>query len=151
MIDLGADAFKINKIMFDTKSRAKLNLEKTALENMEFFCKNKCAVINLPYEDISKFEVCESDFDGISAIPRQIEGILVGVLIKEKEPGIFKISVRTDESINASKICENFNGGGHRCAAGCTISGNLLEAKNKIVAAVSNAIDAQNERNNNCK
>ena len=129
MVDFGAKAFQINKIMFDTKSMAKLNLEKIAFESMEFFYQNKCAVISILHEEFIKTGAGESDFDGISSIPRQIEGVLVGVLIKEKEPGIFKISLRTDESVDASKICEKFNGGGHRCAAGCTISGNFLEIK----------------------
>lgn len=141
MIDCGANAFQINKIMFDTKSMAKLNLEKTAIESMEFFCQNKCAVISIAHDKIINIGILDSDFDGISSIPRQIEGILVGVLIKEKEPGIFKISVRTDESVDASKICEKFNGGGHKCAAGCTILGNFAEVKKQIVSAVGQYIE----------
>ena len=143
MIDIGANAFQINKAMFDTKSIAKLSLEKVALESMEFFSQNKCAVISITHEEIIKTGACDSDFDGISSIPRQIEGVLVGVFIKEKEPGIFKISLRTDESIDASKICEKFNGGGHRCAAGCTIFGNLFEVKKQIIVAVSQCIEVK--------
>lgn len=142
MIDCGAKAFQINKIMFDTKSMAKFNLEKIALESMEFFYQNKCAVISILHEEIIKSGACcESDFDGISSIPRQIEGVLAGVLIKEKEAGVFKISVRTDESVDASKICEKFNGGGHKCAAGCTILGNFAEVKKQIVSAVGRYIE----------
>lgn len=136
MIDCGANAFEINKIMFDTKSRAKLSLEKIALESLEFFCNNKCAIICLTNEEIVDSGACESDFDGISAIPRQIEGVLIGVFIKEEKKGIFKVSMRTDATIDASKICANFNGGGHRCAAGCTICGSLIDVKNKIISGI---------------
>lgn len=133
MIDLGVDNFKIDKIMFDTKSKTKLNLEKIALDSLEFYYDDKCAIISLTNEEINKFDVCESDFDGFSAIPRQVEGVLIGIFIKEVVPGEFKVSVRTDESIDASKICAYFNGGGHRCAAGCTVYGTLFEVKNKLV------------------
>ena len=136
MIDLGVDNFKIDKIMFDTKSKTKLNLEKIALDSLEFYYNDKCAIISLTNEEINKFDFCESDFDGFSAIPRQVEGVLIGIFIKEVVPGEFKISVRTDDSIDASKICAYFNGGGHRCAAGCTIYGTLFEAKNKLVNIV---------------
>lgn len=136
MIDCGANAFEINKVMFDTKSRAKLSLEKIALESLEFFCNGKCAMISLTNEEIINSNACESDFDGISAIPRQIEGVLVGVFIKEEKKGIFKVSMRSDESIDVSKICANFNGGGHRCAAGCTICGSFIDVKYKIISEI---------------
>ncbi len=136
MIDCGANAFEINKIMFDTKSRAKLSLEKIALESLEFFCKDKCAMISLTNEEIVNSGACESDFDGIAAIPRQIEGVFIGVFIKEEKKGIFKVSMRTDAIIDASKICANFNGGGHGCAAGCTICGSLIDVKNKIISEI---------------
>ena len=137
MIDFGADAFKINKVMFDTKSRAKLRIEKAAIESLEFFCHDKCAMICLTNEEILKFSTCESDFDGISAIPRKIEGVLVGIFIKEEQPGVFKISMRSDDSIDVSKICANFGGGGHRCAAGCTIRGKLMDVKNKVISQIN--------------
>lgn len=136
MIDRGANAFEINKVMFDTKSRAKLSLEKVALESFEFFYHNKCAMITLTNEEIIRSGACSSDFDGLSAIPRQIEGVLIGVFAKEEQPGIFKVSMRTDAAIDASKICANFNGGGHRCAAGCTICGDLVDVKNRIISQI---------------
>lgn len=151
LIEIGAKTFEIDKIMFDTKSLAKLNLEKVALESTEFFCDNQCAMISISNKEIKKSGACEGDFDGISAIPRQIEGIIVGIFIKEKMPGIFKISVRTDKLIDASKICAKFGGGGHKCAAGCTILGDFVEVKSKIIAAVERCFFEKNERNNNFK
>ncbi len=137
---LGAQAFKINKIMFDTKSKARLNLEKIAFANMELFCNDKCAIVSIPNEELVSLNVSDSDFDGISALPRQVEGVLVGVLIKEKEPGVFRISVRTDDTIDASKICESFGGGGHKNAAGCTFEGTLSDVKNKLLEVISGAL-----------
>lgn len=136
MIDRGAKTFEINKIMFDTKSRAKLSLEKIALESLEFFCGNKCAMITLTNDEIMRSGARSSDFDGLSAIPRQIEGVLIGVFIKEEQTGMFKVSIRTDAAIDASEICANFNGGGHRCAAGCTICGDLADVKKGIILQI---------------
>lgn len=151
MIDNGADAFKINKIMFDSKSKSQLYLERISIDNMEFFCNDKCAVISLTDKQIKQSGASESDCDGLSSIPRKVDGVLVGIFIKETEPNIFKISVRTDESIDASKICSNFNGGGHKCAAGCVISGNLPDVKEKIISSVCKTIGEKNEWNNNNK
>jgi phosphoesterase RecJ-like protein len=45
--------------------------------------------------------------------------------------------LRTDASVDAAKICTEFGGGGHRCAAGCSISGDFNDAKRKIISAVA--------------
>ena len=140
VMSLGAEAFKINKIMFDTKSKARLDLERIALESMELFFADRCAIISISHEELLSLNVTDSDFDGISALPRQIEGVLVGVLIKEKEPGVFRVSVRTDDMIDASKICENFGGGGHKNAAGCTFDGTLENVKSQLLSVIAEAL-----------
>lgn len=142
MMLLGAEAFKINKIMFDTKSKARINLEKIAFASMELFCDDKCAIISYSNEELALLNASDSDFDGISALPRQVEGVLVGVLVKEKEPGVFRVSVRTDDAIDASKICENFGGGGHKNAAGCTFNGVIEDVKHKLLVVISEVLGA---------
>ena len=52
---------------------------------------------------------------------QQIEGVQVGVTLRQyKSYRGYKISVRTDGSVDASAICRRLGGGGHRGAAGCT-------------------------------
>ena len=45
----------------------------------------------------------------------------------------FKISVRSDDEIDASAFCREFGGGGHIRAAGCEITGSLEEVKAKLL------------------
>ena len=78
----------------------------------------------------------EDDLEGLPAIPRQIEGVLVGLTIREKESGGWKVSVRTEEPFNAADICRLMDGGGHAAAGGCTLSGSLREAKSRLLAEV---------------
>ena len=73
--------------------------------------------------------------------PRQIEGVKVGITMREKENGIYKFSVRTSDDIDASAICASFGGGGHRAAAGCVIDGGYENAKNKMIQAASAEIE----------
>ena len=44
MMDKGADAAMINRVMFDTKSRARLEIERRVLDTMSFYFGGKCAV-----------------------------------------------------------------------------------------------------------
>lgn len=140
MVDCGADNATISRIMFDTKSRARVKLERMVLDTMEFFADGKAAFVCLTNKMIEDSGAEESDTDGISAMPRQIEGVKAGVTMREKDNGIYKFSVRTAGDINASEICANFGGGGHIAAAGCVIKGDYETAKNKMTEAVSAAI-----------
>ena len=140
MIELGARSAFINRLMFDTKSKQRVELEKLVLETLEFFCDDKCAVVYVTHDMQVKSGTADDDIEGISSIPRGIKGVQVGVTLREKENGIFKISLRTNDELNASDICKKFGGGGHPAAAGCTIHGGLENAKKSIVEAISDEI-----------
>lgn len=140
MIDCGADYATINRVMFDTKSRARIELERMALESIEFFAGGKGSLICITNEMFEKSGAEEGDSEGISSLPRQVEGVIVGVTMREKEDGSYKISVRTSGEVDASEICANFGGGGHKAAAGCVIDDEFENARNKLIKAVSSAI-----------
>ena len=142
MIELGADHYLINKIMFDTKSKHRIELEKLVYNSIEYYFESKCAVISITNKMLLESSVKdEGDLEGFASIPRKIEGVLVGVTLREKEDGVFKISVRTDEKLDASKICMHLGGGGHKAAAGCTVKGGIEKAKNQILQAIKTEME----------
>lgn len=136
LMETGIDSAEINRVMFDTKSRERLEMERLVLESISYYYDGRCAVAYITQKMIAETGAADDDIDGISSIPRQIEGVLVGVTIREKQDTDYKISLRTQTPIDASAICQKFGGGGHRGAAGCTISASLEEAKQQIVKAV---------------
>lgn len=137
---LGANTEKINRLMFETKTKQQLKIEQMALDTAEYFFNDKCMMIFITEEMIAKAGCKQNELDAVSSVPRTVEGVLVGVTIKQKGPEEFKISVRTHEPYDASKICGILNGGGHIRAAGCTVNGNLEFAKKQILSAVERVI-----------
>ncbi len=135
LIEFGAEHAKINRIMFDTKSYARLKLESAVVSNMQSFFEDKCKLTYINLDTISSANAQEDDIDGLSSIPRQVEGTLVGVFLREKED-IYKVSVRTSGEVDASEICKRLSGGGHICAAGCELPKDFNKAKNMILDAV---------------
>lgn len=143
LIEQGAKAADINCVMFDTKSRARIDAEQIIMANMKYYFNNRCAITYITKAELKRICATEDDLDGLAALPRQIEGVKVGVYIRERESNkdfnTYKISLRTQGEVDASKICAKFSGGGHKCAAGCEIKGSLEE----IIGIITNEIEPQ--------
>ena len=86
--------------------------------------------------DMARLEATERDAEDIAAFLGQIEGVRTSVTIRELAPGECKLSVRTDQGLNATRVCALLGGGGHASAAGCTVMGTVAEAKAAILAAI---------------
>ncbi len=141
----GADYEFVNRLFFETKSKERLFLEGKAYENLEFFNDGICALTVIDHETINSCEADLSELDGVAAIPRTIEGVGIGITLKEKEKGIFKISVRTHPPYNAADICARVGGGGHIRAAGCSVEGERDFAIKKIVESAEIEISRNGE------
>ncbi|MBR3960760.1 MAG: hypothetical protein IKK13_00940, partial [Clostridia bacterium] len=57
-----------------------------------------------------------------------------------------KISLRTYEPLDASRICGTLGGGGHKGAAGCTLTGSLESVKVQVLSAVKTALEENDAR-----
>ena len=110
---------------------------------MEFTGNDKIAIVWLTLDIMKEFgdRVDTEDFNGLASLPRQIEGVVLGVTVKQKEENLFKISMRSTEQINAAEVCGVFGGGGHARAAGCTIEGNLQFVKAKLLPVLEKAVE----------
>lgn len=143
IMEQGIDGAKINKLMFETKSKSFLELEMLSRETLEYHFDGKCAIITLTQDMYKKSGSSEHECHPITALPRQIEGVLVGAVIKEAPDGSFSISVRTDEGIDASEICARLGGGGHKGAAGCRPACSYEQAKELLLQSVKKSLDGQ--------
>lgn len=132
-VEKGADIAPINRELFEIKTKGRLRLEARLMNAMEFYADGKVAIACLPQQWVEELEVTEDDLDSISGFPRAIDGVCVGVMVRDSEPGRAKMSVRTAAGYNASDYCGKLGGGGHEAAAGCSIPGTLEDGKNAIL------------------
>lgn len=131
----------INRKMFAVKSVGRLRLEQLLVDQMEQHLDGKCVLICVTQEFLQKFHVDEAELDGIAGFPLQVEGAEVGITMKEKEAGLFRISMRSADKVNVSEICRTLGGGGHVKAAGCSVSGTAEEVKAILLKAVAAGLE----------
>ena len=139
------DFSKINRRMFDIKSKERLKIEAMMSEQMEYYFDDRCSVMTLTSEIMSHSGVEPAEFDGLASIPLPVEGVDIGITIKQRHENVFKLSVRTTDAIDASAFCKKFGGGGHIRAAGCEIEGSLDEVKRAVLEQVQNVLKQADE------
>lgn len=133
LIEMGADNGKINRAMFETKTKTYVALEKLALNNMKMFCNDRVAVITVTQDMYAKTGSNEQETEALAPLTRQIEGVEIGITIREKANKTCKASIRTYESVNAADLAKDFGGGGHAQAAACRFDCSVDEALEQIV------------------
>lgn len=133
LIDAGADNGRINRIMFETKSKTYARLERLAIESMRFYEHERVAVITVTQEMFQLTGSNAQETEGLAPLTRQIEGVEIGITIQERPDGTCKASIRTLESVNAAKLAACFGGGGHAQAAGCKFDCDVKEARRLLV------------------
>lgn len=142
LVRRGAKLKDICRIALRKKSKAHCELEKLIYNRMEYFEDGKIALAYLTLDDYNNLNVEMGDDEGLVEMLRDIEGVEVSVLLKEKEgKNGFKVSLRSHETINVSDIALLLGGGGHRGAAGCFITGTVDHAKEKIIDAIRHELN----------
>ena len=140
-VAVGANIYPINRVMFDTKRWPRLQLERYLIEHMSFHHGGLVAVCAIEQRVMDELSLTEDDVDDISGFGRTVEGVGIGVMLREIEGGAGKISVRTSPRYNAAAICRRLGGGGHAAAAGATVPGGLEAAKIAVLAAIEEELN----------
>ena len=113
-----------------------MEAERIAMDSLRFSSGGQVAVVQVPFSIFGRTGVSESDLDAIASLPREIQGVVLGVTLKEKEDGKVKVSVRANPPADASAVCSQLGGGGHQGAAGCSLGQVSLEQAQKTMEEV---------------
>lgn len=147
LIEAGADIKMLNELLFENKSKQRIAVEQLALSSLEYHFDGECALVCLTREQIAQTGAVDSDLEGITSLPRSIEGVVAGITMRQQPSGSFKISVRTKVGMDATDVCKALGGGGHKQAAGCEIVGGIEYAKAAILTETERVMNAHKESN----
>ncbi|BCN31466.1 DHH family phosphoesterase [Anaeromicropila herbilytica] len=92
----------------------------------------RCIITSVSRRDLEFYNATTKDLDGIIDQLRVTKGIQVAVFIHELDFREYKVSMRSNEIVNVSKIASFFGGGGHIKAAGFSMKGSLHDVINNV-------------------
>ena len=134
---------RLNRELFDLKSRGRLVLDARLMENVQMSADGKVALIYLPYAWMTELGVTKDETDGLANLPMQILGVEVAITVKQQETGEYRVSMRAGDYADVSAICQRFGGGGHVKAGGCSIyDRNPQEVCKKLMDVASAMLNA---------
>ena len=136
--ETGADLYPITQELFDTTSISELKLQNWMVDHATFLCGGMAAVCAIPKE--LEESVSQEDLEGISGFLRSIEGVKISATIRQTDTGS-KMSVRAVPGFDASAVCRKFGGGGHKGAAGASLSVSLEEAVKLACEALTEVVN----------
>ncbi len=138
LIKHGAEVSKVNKLIYDNNSVNRLKFIGFALSERLFVLeKLHVAYILLSQNDMNKFNLKSGDTEGLVNYALSIKGIKMAAIIMDKGD-LIKMSFRSVGDFSVNEFAkQNFDGGGHKNAAGGASSMTLKETEEKFLTEIN--------------
>jgi phosphoesterase RecJ-like protein len=128
---------KIAEHVHEEKSFNSIKLLGEILSSMQVGLDGKVAWIMLDQALLQRYPVENEETESYVNFARSVEGVEIGIIFKELKPNEFKVSWRSTEAVDVSKLAANFGGGGHARAAGCNITGTAAQVVQQVLDFVA--------------
>jgi phosphoesterase RecJ-like protein len=82
------------------------------------------------------------DTEGLVNLPLTVKEIQAVVFFKKIEGDQYRVSMRSKGSVDVGSVAKAFGGGGHKNAAGCTVTGSVAPLQELFFRKINAAIEA---------
>lgn len=142
LLKLGANKDLIHYKLYQTGTMSSFKLNEKLVKETEFHKKNKIAYVYLSNQILEEIGANEEDVEDKINMIRDIVDVELSILVKDRD-GNLKISMRSKNHIDTSKIAIELGGGGHKRSAGFSYHGSESDLK-KDLWEILNKIDWDN-------
>jgi phosphoesterase RecJ-like protein len=140
MVRRGIDPWEVAEQVYETQSAERLRLLGRVLSTLEIVSGGRVAAITTTKKDLADFSSRKDSLEGFINYPRSVIGVEVAVAFREEGQGEYRVSFRSKGRVDVSAVAQEFGGGGHRNAAGCTVRGPIAEVKRNVFGALEAAL-----------
>jgi phosphoesterase RecJ-like protein len=145
-LEAGVDPVLVARQVYDSNNMGRLKLFGAVLSGMQIDAKGRIAIVYVDHEIARAAGGTYEDTEGLINLPLSVKEIQAVVFFKQIEGDQYRISMRSKGDIDIGQVAKQFDGGGHRNAAGCTKSGPIDALQKLFVEKIEEAIELQNGR-----
>lgn len=136
----GAHPEQVSQWLYESQPLGVVRLLGEMLQTLEIHEDGRVATGRLTREMFARVGASPGDSEGLIDHLRSIAGVDAVALIREREDGSHKVSLRSRGEVDVEKIARHYGGGGHRNAAGFTLEGEGEEVRRQVAAALGAAL-----------
>jgi len=140
LIRLGLSPGSVNAKIRNQWSVSRFRLWGESFATTELYFDGQVAVAHVTQGMMARTGTSAADCEEIVNFLRRLRGTRAAVILREEPDGAYKFSLRSTGADNVQAVAALFGGGGHRNAAGGTISDDILSAKMRLVGALGESL-----------
>ncbi|HEX3451106.1 MAG TPA: bifunctional oligoribonuclease/PAP phosphatase NrnA [Isosphaeraceae bacterium] len=140
LVDAGAKVDGLYRQLFERNTLSRVKLMGETLGGMKTDLGGKIAYATISKDDLHRTKAIPPDSEDLVDFTVSLRGVEVGMLFIEQARGGVKVSFRARNGLDCSLLAAKFGGGGHREAAGATISGTMPEVVDRVLETVRKAV-----------
>jgi phosphoesterase RecJ-like protein len=138
---IGVRAADISVMLYQNERMEKLLLEARILDDALLFAGGRAVISRITRKILAETGGKLNETDGVVEALRDIRGVEVACLVKEKTARTIKVSLRSKNSFDVAALAELNGGGGHTKAAGFTLNNCSVEdARNLLVRQIEESL-----------
>jgi len=145
-IDAGVDPVQVARNVYDSNSMGRLKLFGAVLSAMQIDATGRIAIVYLDHEMAREAGGTYEDTEGLINLPLTVKEIQSVVFFKQTEGDEYRVSMRSKGDIDIGAVAKGFGGGGHKNAAGCTVTGGIDALQKLFIEKIEGAIAESGSR-----
>jgi phosphoesterase RecJ-like protein len=146
MLEAGVDPVAVARSVYDSNNMGRLKLFGAVLSAMQIDPSGRIAIVYLDHEMARAAGGTYEDTEGLINLPLTVKEIQAVVFFKQSEGDEYRVSMRSKGDIDIGAVAKEFGGGGHKNAAGCTVTGPIDALQKTFLEKIEQAIDGRPAR-----
>ncbi len=142
----GVDPVLVARSLYDSNNMGRLKLFGAVLGAMRIDSTGRIAIVYVDHEMARAAGGTYEDTEGLVNLPLTVKEIEAVIFFKQEQGHEYRVSLRSKGDIDIGVIAKEYGGGGHKNAAGATITGSIEELQRALVEKIEGAIDGRPAR-----
>jgi bifunctional oligoribonuclease and PAP phosphatase NrnA len=146
-VEAGVNPATMARRVFDSNSFGKLKLIGALLDSMVLLDEGRLAVLHMDDTMLAACNCTNNDTEGLINLPLTAREIQAVVFFKMAADGVVRVSMRSKYDVDVRRVANEFGGGGHKNAAGFTVTGALPDLQPRIserlIAAIAEGLESR--------
>jgi phosphoesterase RecJ-like protein len=142
-LEAGVNPVDVARNVYDSNNMGRLKLFGAVLSAMQIDATGRIAIVYLDHEMARSAGGTYEDTEGLINLPLTVKEIQAVVFFKQSEGEEYRVSMRSKGEIDIGAVAKEFGGGGHKNAAGCTVTGAIDALQKLFLGKIEAAIDGR--------